>query len=423
METLWDSSPQIMVPEAEYIRLLGFPSDYKLTGRSMELASQTRQWYAENGRPWIYAKLFNGLKLKDTFRFEIDGAIFNSKSVSTSLRNAEATQAIVVAVSAGIECEEKAKDCWLQGKPDEYYFLEMYGSAVVENLIRNTFARYCAWADRKGLAILPHYSPGYPEWDISEQTRLMELIKEGENVPFPGPLEVIHSGMLNPKKSLLAVLGVTNNLEKVTSTPSFVPCENCSLEGCQYRRVPYTRAIKPMENLAGIKSNMIRILNQSENKKSLELDRSKNYFLNEKVLKKWSYERLSMFELNDGGVEAIFRYDGTTCKNLGRSLRFDYKVTLGNRESFFKIKNAFCVPSEDDTGHKYMCEYVKRPNQLMSEVKNELPLIGQSINEVLTWDRDYDPEACYCSMTSRLHKWGLVLEVIHYSLLQNGLKP
>ena len=34
-----------------------------------------------------------------------------------------------------------------------------------------TGARLCAWADGQRLAVLPHYSPGYPEWDIAEQPR------------------------------------------------------------------------------------------------------------------------------------------------------------------------------------------------------------------------------------------------------------
>ena len=27
------------------------------------------------------------------------------------------------------------------------------------------------------MAVLPHYSPGYPEWDIGQQPRLLDLIR------------------------------------------------------------------------------------------------------------------------------------------------------------------------------------------------------------------------------------------------------
>ncbi len=51
----------------------------------------------------------------------------------------------------------------------------MFGSAVVEHLTTTAGARLCAWADGERMAVLPHYSPGYPEWDIAEQPRLFSL--------------------------------------------------------------------------------------------------------------------------------------------------------------------------------------------------------------------------------------------------------
>jgi len=51
MFELIDTHPDSSVQESEYKRLLGFPGDYVLEGRSRELADKTRQWYAQNGRP------------------------------------------------------------------------------------------------------------------------------------------------------------------------------------------------------------------------------------------------------------------------------------------------------------------------------------------------------------------------------------
>ena len=56
------------------------------------------------------------------------------------------------------------------------------------------------------MAVLPHYSPGYPEWDIAEQPRLLAADQPPRRA-LPVPLEVLDSGMLRPKKSLLAVFG------------------------------------------------------------------------------------------------------------------------------------------------------------------------------------------------------------------------
>ena len=79
--------------------------------------------------------------------------------------------------------------------PDEYFFMEIFGSAMVEHLNTMLGARLCAWAEGHKMAVLPHYSPGYPEWDISQQGALMELLRRtrgsanGGNGKLPGQVE------------------------------------------------------------------------------------------------------------------------------------------------------------------------------------------------------------------------------------------
>ena len=59
---------------------------------------------------------------------------FTSKRLESTLQQAEAHSVILVAVGAGAEAEEEARRRWADEKPDEYFFLEMYASAVVEHL-------------------------------------------------------------------------------------------------------------------------------------------------------------------------------------------------------------------------------------------------------------------------------------------------
>jgi hypothetical protein len=55
---------------------------------------------------------------------------------------------------------------------------------------------------------------------------------------------------------------------------------------------------------------------------------------------------------------------------------------------------------------------------LMVAIEQEKPLIGQPLNDVLAWQRNSTGASCYCEPASRKHKWGLVLETIHYALVQ-----
>jgi hypothetical protein len=47
-------------------------------------------------------------------------------------------------------------------------------------------------------------------------------------------------------------------------------------------------------------------------------------------------------------------------------------------------------------------------------------MLGQPLESVLAWPRPANQAGCYCDAASREHKWGLVLETIHYALHQQG---
>ena len=247
MFTLMQANPTVEILEAEYLRLLGYPKDHPLEGRARELADEAQAWFSKNGRPWIYARECSSLELKSR-NVCIGGVSFSSNKLREILSDALAHSVMLVAVSAGRECEEHARELWNEGKPDEYFFLETCGSAAVEQLIAVASGHICAWADGNQMAALPHFSPGYSGWDIREQAAFWRLFQQSFNGRLPGELEVLDSGMLRPKKSLLAVIGLTRDLEKARGFQKLIPCENCSLPDCHYRRGPYKRPRPSMDN-------------------------------------------------------------------------------------------------------------------------------------------------------------------------------
>ncbi len=414
MLDLIDTHPDTNVLEAEYKRLLGFPSHYVLGDRVRELADWARGWYAENGRPWVYARQTPVELAPDTLR--INGAQFAARRVHDQLANAQAHAAFLVAVSAGKECEEQARRLWQEGKPDEYFFLEVFGSAVVEHLITNAGARICAWAEQHRMVALPHYSPGYSGWDISDQNRFFAALRPASSGAFPGSIRVLESGMLQPKKSLLALVGLTQRLDNVTRFAHLVPCEGCSFPNCQYRRTLYRQAVASLEDVRRLQPAPAELSSPVANGSAL--NHNATYSIHPRALRKWSQERLRLKVLNDQSVEAEFRYEGTTCSNLGCPLEFDYHVQLGPSRHGYPILRTDCFPHPGDTGHTRMCEYINNADALLSNIEQEKPLAGRLLNEVLSWQRPPSPAGCYCDSPSRFHKWGLVLEVIHYALVQ-----
>jgi hypothetical protein len=59
--------------------------------------------------------------------------------------------------------------------------------------------------------------------------------------------------------------------------------------------------------------------------------------------------------------------------------------------------------------------------QLMTAIGHEKPLNGEHLSAILTWRREPAAGGCFCTQASRDHKWGLVLETIHYALANKEL--
>jgi hypothetical protein len=222
--------------------------------------------------------------------------------------------------------------------------------------------------------------------------------------------------MLRPKKSILAVFGLTGHVDRVQKLTSLVPCERCAFQPCQYRRAPYHRAPAPVDpELTGVTAET-----DADSSLAVPLDPGAAYTVNAKALKRWAAERLTLTHQPDGAVDAFFRYDGTTCTNMGRPLVFHYHVTLGPREQGYPIRAESCGPAPGDTGHTFMCRYLSHRDDLMATIGRERPLEGRRLNDVIGWARPACASGCYCEADARQHKWGLVLETIHYALANDA---
>ena len=67
-----------------------------------------------------------------------------------------------------------------------------------------------------------------------------------------------------------------------------------------------------------------------------------------------------------------------------------------------------------------MCGYLDNSDRLMKAIDDEQPLQGEPLESVLAWRRPQASAGCYCEAESRTHKWGLVLETLHYALARGA---
>jgi hypothetical protein len=157
----------------EYARLLGYPPGKPLEGDVLARANQAIDWYRFNGNPRVYTRVVGA----ESF----------------------------AAITAGSEVEEEVLRLWAEDRVDEAYFLDRLAATVVEQL---------------ALSLGSPRSPGHKGFPLEEQSRLYALLE-------PPGIELLPSGMLNPKNSLLAVYG--------QKSAAASPCMRCDWR-CEFRR-------------------------------------------------------------------------------------------------------------------------------------------------------------------------------------------
>jgi hypothetical protein len=410
------SATELEISDYEYFRMLGYPKGHLPEGRAREIADATRAWYAENGLPWTYRReLAVGW---DDETLLLDGVSFPSPQLATYFREHAVTRAFGVVANPGSALPARAHEHWQGGRPDEYFFAEVYGTAVAERLFAEVTQPICKIACAEGAVPLEHYLPGYGGWDIAEQPALHQLIFKHPEAAPPEPIEVLASGMPRPKKVMLAIAPIAPEAPVFRHDPSLVPCGGCSLEACPVRLAPYQHAPSPAS--PAFRATSFPPLREAAPTSTMEIPLTQDaaYTVNRRALRKWTEERVRLDPREDGGWNALFRFDGSTCSNLGHPLAFDYRVEIGPLAEGLVIRQTECIPAEGEEGHQQMCAYLKNADAIMTRIAEPPPLVGTSLDSVLTWKRTVKQSGCYCDAGSRAHKWGLALESIHYALVQ-----
>ncbi len=108
----------------------------------VELVQWAEDWYREHGRPWIYARQVASLEIANG-KVHVEGAPLHGPELKERLKRSHAHGTVLVALGADPEAEREAARHWREERPEEYFFLETYASAVVEHLTTATGARLC----------------------------------------------------------------------------------------------------------------------------------------------------------------------------------------------------------------------------------------------------------------------------------------
>ncbi len=111
------------------------------------------------------------------------------------------TGGTLAAATIGYALPRYSQVCMERGKLWEGTIADMLGSFAVESVVDRFYSSIGKAKKKDGLYPSLRFSPGYGDWSLREQPRLLELLKTGPDIKTgPGCL-------LEPVKSVTALLG------------------------------------------------------------------------------------------------------------------------------------------------------------------------------------------------------------------------
>ncbi|MBN2636586.1 MAG: hypothetical protein JXR61_09975 [Prolixibacteraceae bacterium] len=146
------------------------------------------------------------------------------KIITTQLKGANSCAIFVC--TAGYEIERKSKKFAENGDQIQSYIYDVLGSIVAEKTRIKIEHELKNEMEFKGLRISNSFSPGYCDWNISEQKKLFSLLPKN----FCG-ITLSNSLLMTPVKSVSGIIGVGKSLIQ-----NGYQCKWCSNTNCLYRK-------------------------------------------------------------------------------------------------------------------------------------------------------------------------------------------
>lgn len=117
--------------------------------------------------------------------------------------------------------------CNKEGDYLKGFIADTFGSIVVEKAIDYIQERLKYEMRKEGLRITNRYSPGYCNWQLTDQKLLFELLPQNQC-----GISLSESCLMHPIKSVSGIIGIGKDVRK-----SSYACDICNNTTCVYRKV------------------------------------------------------------------------------------------------------------------------------------------------------------------------------------------
>jgi hypothetical protein len=223
---------KLKIDEEEVLRYQGY-SKNKVKKPSEIILQITREEIVRGYSLFKPKGIYSSVKIKQ-ISFS-DGKVDLKSGFSLNFSNSiinllgEASSLVLGLVTIGSSLENKVSEFFIQGEYPRATALDAVGTVAVESLSRDIRNLVCQEANEQCLKTTRYFSPGYGDWDISQQKDIFKIIPTNKI-----GVSLTESYMMVPQKSLSWIIGIGKGV--IISSEERDACKICKLNNCQYRK-------------------------------------------------------------------------------------------------------------------------------------------------------------------------------------------
>jgi len=219
-------SNQLDVNKQQVLSNIGYVDDYQPSARITSLVDD----YIDNYHDLIassYSYAIRDVLSVDGNRVTVEGSVvFESGVIARLLERCE--KVAVFTLTIGNHLEELVSYLAENGLVLQATVLDAVGSGAAEKLADSVQERIGMLAKAEGMVISRRFSPGYCDWEVSQQEMVFKAMK-GDTAG----IRLTDTCLMIPQKSVSGIIGIgsaENDVEK------YNPCPACDRHDCVGRR-------------------------------------------------------------------------------------------------------------------------------------------------------------------------------------------
>ena len=217
---------RIDIDRQQVLRNIGYCTNCKLPARLASLISE----YVENVPHLIepsYSCVIRDIERVQGSIVIIEGSIIFESQIIASLLE-QCKKAAVFLVTIGEHLEEMAYRLAEDGLIVQATVLDAIGSVAAEEVANFVQGRVREIANDQGLVVSQRFSPGYCDWDISQQRTVFWAVS-GDSMG----IHLTDGCLMIPHKSISGIIGIG---PRDGNVDNYNPCKTCDKHDCQGRR-------------------------------------------------------------------------------------------------------------------------------------------------------------------------------------------